>query len=207
MHFIDYIFHLLYLIFWILKSIISFTVEYILPALSFILPILVKSVSQIVGIVLRIFFLYVSPCVVHTVAGITYIFTRALSALNFFAAKLIESNINLELLYTTIIASTFVAIVYFRLTGRLWRFVEECVLMSTMYIRLVMDVGKVLCVCINYVYDKVTKTTNTSGVLNAIDEPELEQRYTDEIIRSTQKSLTHMRNRQRYAVKPMNPYD
>lgn len=207
MHFIDYLFHLLYLLFWILKSITAFTYEYVLPAIAFVVPILAKSVSQIAGIVLRIFFLYVSPCVLHTVAGLTYLFTRALGALNAAATKLIESNVNLEVLFTTIIASTLFAIVYFRATGRVWRFVKECILMSELYVRLVLDVGKMLLVCVTYIYGKAARRTSAERGLKAIEAPETEQKYTDEIMRSTQKSLTHMRRRHRRVVKPMSVDD
>lgn len=69
MHFIDFLLHLICFICWTLKSIYIFSFDYVIPVIGHILPVLTKYLSQLFSLVLRIFFTYISPCIIHVVTG------------------------------------------------------------------------------------------------------------------------------------------
>lgn len=209
MHFIDFLIRMLHSFGWILKNIYLFAVEYVIPALSYIVPILVTLISQLISLAIRIFFLYISPCVVHVVVGITYIFTHTLRGLNKIATKVIESNINLEYVYGIIFGSLMITIFYYRLTGRVWHFMKECGQILTLHVRFIMNISRMLVICMKYVHGKVTCRKNNKPMVKEAREKDVEKKYTDEMCRSTQKSLKNIQNhvRKRYAVKAINPYD
>lgn len=209
MHFIDYLIRLLHSFVWILKSVYIIAMEYVIPTFCWLLPVLATFISRIISLVLRIFFLYISPCIVHAVATITYIFTHTLSGLNKIASKIIESNINLEYVYGIIFGSLLIAIFYFRLTGGVWKFAQECAQIIMIHVRFVRNIGRMLLISVKYIHGKITHGKNNISTVETIREKDVDKKYTDEMCRSSQKSLKHIENhaRKRYAVKAINPYD
>lgn len=163
MHFIDYLLHVLNLFYWILKTTISIIVEVIIPAIGYILPVIVKIVSQLISIILQIFFLYISPCLIHTVKGLTYIFTHTLSGINYIVVQMIESNINLELVYGIVFGSVLILVFYFRVTGQVWRFLKESAQIVRLNARFVVNIFRAIFICMKYIHGKIMKTKDSNA--------------------------------------------
>lgn len=163
MHFIDYLLHVLNFFYWIFKATISIIVEFIIPAILYALPVIVKIVSQLISIILQIFFLYISPCLIRTVAGLTYVFTQSLSGINYIFVKMIELNINLELVYGIVFGSLLILVFYFRVTGQAWRFFKKCGFVFGLYACFVVKFFRAIFICMKFVYNKVLKSKDSNA--------------------------------------------
>lgn len=155
MHFLDFLLHLLCFIFWILKTTYIFSFEYIIPIIGFVLPILSKYLSQLFSFVLRVFFTYVSPCLIRTITAITYIFINVLNGIGVICMAIIESEVNLEYAHAIAMLFILVAIIYFHVTEKIVYLVQECYQMIASYVRFMLNLAKMILIFSKYIYDKL----------------------------------------------------
>lgn len=156
MHFIDFLLQLLCFICWTLKNLYIFSFEYVIPVTGYVLPILIKYLSQLFTLVLRTFFTYIAPCIIQIVKGTTYIFTHILNGINFIFMSIVESDLNLEYAHAIAMISILVAIIYFHVTQRMFSFVHGIYEMIMLYVRFVINILKVGLFVVRYIYGKIT---------------------------------------------------
>lgn len=157
MHFIDFLLHLICFICWALKTVYIFSIDYVIPVVfGQIIPVLIKYLSQLFTILLRIFFTYISPCVIQLLNGATYVFTRVLNAISVASMTIIESDVNLEYAHAILMASILVVIVYFHITEKITRFFFGWYQITSLYLRFLLSVLKMLRFCLNFAFQRVT---------------------------------------------------
>lgn len=155
MHFIDFLLQLICIICWMLKTIYIFSIDYLIPIIGHIIPIFVKYLSQLFAFLLRIFFTYISPCVIQLLNGTTYIFTRALNALSVASMTVIESDVNLEYAHAILMATILVVIIYFHITEKIARFFMGWYQIITLYLRFLVNILKMLRFCLSFSYRSI----------------------------------------------------
>lgn len=156
MHFIDFLLHLICFICWMLKTVYIFSIDYLIPILcGHVIPIVVKYLSQLFAFLLRIFFTYISPCVIQLLNGTTYIFTRALNALSVASMTIIESDVNLEYAHAILMATILVVIIYFHITEKIARFFLGWYQIITLYLRFLVNILKMLRFCLSFSYRSI----------------------------------------------------
>lgn len=156
MHFIDFLLHLIYIFCWGLKSIYAFSIDYIVPVIAYILPVLIKYLSHVFSFVLRIFFTYISPCIVQVLHGTTYVFTKLLNGISIASITIIDSNAKFDYLYAIIMGFSLIIIVYFRITQKIYHFFHESYEMTSLYLRFIMKILKMLLLCTSFIYRKAS---------------------------------------------------
>lgn len=144
MHFVNFLLQLLCFICWTLKILYLFLFEYVIPIIGFILPILVKYLSQLFTLLLRNFFSHIAPFIIQVINGTTYVFTHLLNAINFIFVSIVESNLDLEYAHAIAMTSILVAIIYFNITGKTLSFIRFIYEMIMLYIRFMINISKVL---------------------------------------------------------------
>lgn len=152
MHFIDFLLHLICFICWMLKAIYIFSIDYLIPIIGHIIPVLIKYLSQLFAFLLRIFFTYVSPCVIQLLNGTTYIFTKALNAISVASMTIIESDVNLEYAHAILMATILVVIIYFHVTEKIARFFYGWYQIISLYLRFLLNILKMLRFCLMFSY-------------------------------------------------------
>lgn len=155
MHFIEFLLQLICFICWILKNIYIFSIDFLVPVIGHIIPILIKYLSQLFAVLLRIFFTYISPCVIQLLNGTTYVFTKALNAISVASMTIIESDVNLEYAHAIIMASILVIIIYFHITEKIARFIYGWYQLITLYLRVLLNVMKMLRFCLSFSYRSI----------------------------------------------------
>lgn len=156
MHFIDFLLHLICFICWMLKTIYVFSIDYLIPILfGHIIPVLTKYLSQLFALLLRLFFTYISPCVIQLLNGTTYVFTKALNAISVASMKIIESDVNLEYAHAILMASILIFIIYFHITEKIARFFYGWYQIVSLYLRFLLNIMKMLRFCLNFSYRNV----------------------------------------------------
>lgn len=155
MHFIDFLLHLICFICWMLKTIYIFSIDYLIPIIGHIIPVFVKYLSQLFAFLLRIFFTYISPCVIQLLNGTTYIFTRALNALSGASMTIIESDVNLEYAHAILMATILVIIIYFHITEKIARFFVGWYQIISLYLRFLANILKMLRFCLSFSYRSI----------------------------------------------------
>lgn len=157
MHFIDFLLQLICLICWILKSVYVFAIDYVIPVLfGQIVPVLIKYLSQLFALLLRVFFTYISPCVIQLLNGTTFVFTRALNALSVASMTIIESDVNLEYAHAILMATILVVIIYFHITEKIARFIYGWYQIVTLYLRFFLSFMKMLRFCLSFSYHRIS---------------------------------------------------
>lgn len=156
MHFIDFLLHLLCFVCWTLKKLYMFSFDYVIPVTGYVLPILIKYLSQLFTLVLRTFFTYVAPCIIQIVNGTTLVFTHILNGFNFIFMAIIESELNLEYAHAVAMICILVAIIYFHVTQRMVSFGRGIFFMLKLYARFVVNVTKILLFIVKFVYVKTS---------------------------------------------------
>lgn len=157
MHFIDFLLHLICFICWMLKTIYIFSIDYVMPMLfGYIIPVLIKYLSQLFALLLRIFFTYISPCVIQLLNGTTYIFTKALNAISVGSMTIIESDVNLEYAHAILMATILVIFIYFHITEKIARFFYGWYQIISLYLRFVLNIMKMLRFCLNFSYRSIS---------------------------------------------------
>lgn len=162
MHFIDFLLHLICIICSALKTFYIFSFDYLIPVVGHILPILTKCLSQLMSLLVRIFFTYIAPCIIQVVTGTTYVFTKILNAMSVAAMTIIDSDVNLEYAHAIIMLSVVGIVVYFHITERIFRFFHEWYQILLLYLRFVLNILKLVQFCFKFVYKKITGTSSTS---------------------------------------------
>lgn len=152
MHFVDFLLQLLCFICWTLKILYIFSFEYVIPIIGFILPVLVKYLSQIFTFFLRIFFSHIAPIIIHVINGTTYVFTHLLNGINFMFVSIVESDLNLEYAHAIAMISIILAIIYFNITGKTLLFIRFIYEMIMFYVRFIINISKV----VRYIYIGIT---------------------------------------------------
>lgn len=155
MHFIDFLLHIICFICWCLKTIYVFSFEYLIPVIGHILPVLTKRLSQLFSLLLRLFFTYISPCIIQLLTGTTFVFTKVLNGISIATMTIIESDINLEYAHAIIMILILVLITYFHITDKIYRFFYVLYQMISLYLRFMLNVLKVVRFCLNFIYRKV----------------------------------------------------
>lgn len=158
MHFIDFLLHLICFICWVLKSIYVFSFEYLIPVIGHILPILTRYLSQLFSVLIRLFFTYISPCIIEVLKGTTYVFTKVLNGISIASMAIIESDVNLEYAHAIIMISILMLIAYFHITEKLYRFFHVLYQMISLYLRFVLKLLMIVRFCLNFVYRKLAAT-------------------------------------------------
>lgn len=156
MHFIDFLLQLICIICWTLKSIYIFGFEYVIPVIGYVLPVLTKYLSQLLSLLIRVFFTYVSPCIIQVLNGTTYVFTKILNGIGIASMKIIESEVNLEYAHAVIVVSVIAFIIYFRIIEKIMRIIQGFNQMILLYIRILLNIGKLLRFCLNFTYRKAS---------------------------------------------------
>lgn len=151
MHFVDFLLQLLCFICWTLKILYIFSFEYVIPIIGFILPVLVKYLSQFFTLLLRGFFSHIAPFIINVINGTTYVFTHLIDGINFIFVSIVESELNLEYAHAIAMTSILVAIVYFNITGKMLSFIRFFYEMIMLYVRFIINISKV----VTYVYIKI----------------------------------------------------
>lgn len=78
--------------------------------------------------------------------------------------SIIESDINLEYVHAIAMISILVALIYFHVTERVFGFIRELVQMFALYIRLMLNIGKVILNFLQYIYNKITADKGTREI-------------------------------------------
>lgn len=152
MHFIDFLLHLICFICWMLKTIYIFSIDYLIPIIGHVIPVVVKYLSQLFAFLLRIFFTYISPCVIQLLNGTTYVFTRVLNALSVASMTVIESDVNLEYAHAILMATILVVFIYFHVTEKIARFFYGWYQIVSLYLRFLLNILKMLRFCLKFCY-------------------------------------------------------
>lgn len=155
MHFIEFLLQLICFICWALKSVYIFSIDYLIPIIGHIIPVLIRYLSQLFAILLRIFFTYISPCVIQLLNGTTFVFTKALNTISTASMAIIESDVNLEYAHAILMASILVVIIYFHVTEKITRFFYGWYQIVTLYLRFLINILKMLRFCMSFSYRSV----------------------------------------------------
>lgn len=155
MHFIDFVLQLIYFVCFALKTIYIFSFDYLIPVIGHVLPVLTKYLSQLFSFLLRIFFTYISPCIIQILMGTTFICTKLLNWISVASMAIIESDVNLEYAHAIIMISLLVFIIYFHITQRIAGFFYEWYRMLSLYLRVLLNIIKMLRFCFSFVYKKI----------------------------------------------------
>lgn len=177
MHFIDFVLQLICIICYVLKTIYIFSFDFIIPVIGHILPVLTKYLSQLFSFLLRIFFTYIAPCIIQVVTGTTYVFTKILNGISMAGMTIIDSDVNLEYAHAILMLSVVGIIVYFHITEKIFRFFHEWYQISSLYLRFILNILKLLRFCLVYIHKKVTgASTSQSDDINNI--PKIDKTHT-----------------------------
>lgn len=183
MHFIDFLLQLVCIICWGLKLIYMFSFDYLIPIIGHILPVFIKYLSQLFSLLLRIFCTYISPCIIQLLMGTTYVFTKCLDAISVATMTIIESDVNLEYAHAIIMVSLLVVFGYFHITQKIARFFYEWYQMTTLYIRVILNLLKMLRFCILFIYRKlaafVFKNEKQIESKEKIKKPKIKRHHTN----------------------------
>lgn len=166
MHFIDFLLQLVCIICWALKSIYIFGFDYVIPVIGYVLPVLTKYLSQLLSLLIRLFFTYISPCIIQVLTGTTYVLTKILNGIGIASMTIIESEVNLEYAHAVIMVAVVVFIIYFHIIEKISRIFNGLNQMILIYLRLILNVGKLLRFCLNFIYRKTpddVKTISKTG--------------------------------------------
>lgn len=155
MHFIDFLLQLICFICWALKTIYIFTFDYLIPIIGHVLPVLTKYLSQLFSLLLRIFFTYISPCIIQLLTGITFVFTKVLNGISVVSMAIIESDVNLEYAHAILMVSILMVFIYFHITERIVRFFYGWYQMIALYLRVLLNVMKMLRFCLSFITRKI----------------------------------------------------
>lgn len=155
MHFIDFLLQLICIICYALKTVYIFTLDYLIPVIGHILPVLTKYLSQLFSLVLRVFFTYISPCIIQVINGTTYVFTKVLNGISVASMKIIDSEVNLDYAHAIIMVSILVVLIYFHITQKIFRLFYESYQIASLYLRFVTNILKMLLVCLRFIYRKL----------------------------------------------------
>lgn len=138
-----------------LKTVYIFSIDYLIPIIGHIIPVVVKYLSQLFAFLLRIFFTYISPCVIQLLNGTTYVFTRVLNALSVASMTIIESDVNLEYAHAILMATILVVFIYFQVTEKIARFFYGWYQIVTLYLRFLLNIMKMLRFCVGFSYRSI----------------------------------------------------
>lgn len=170
MHFIDFLLHLICFICWTLKTAYIFSIDYLIPIVGHILPVVIKYLSQLFSLLLRIFFTYVSPCIIQLLSATTYICTRLLNGISVASMTIIESDVNLEYAHAILMVSIVVVVMYFHITEKILRFFYGWYQMIAMYLRFFLNILKFVRFCYRKVFgillNRQQHPDNTKAILN-----------------------------------------
>lgn len=147
MHFVNFLLQLLSFICWTLKILYIFSFEYVIPIIGFILPVLVKYLSQFFTLLLRGFFSHIAPFIIQLINGTTCVFTHLLNGINL----IFESDLDLEYAHAIAMTSILVAIIYFNITGKMLSFIRFIYEMIMLYVRFIINISKV----VKYIYKRI----------------------------------------------------
>lgn len=154
MHFIDFLLQIICFICWALKTIYLFSFEYLIPAIGYVLPVLTKYLSQLVSSVLRVFFTYISPCIIQVLKGTTYFFTKAIELISVASMTVIDSDVNLEYAHAIIMISILILIIYFNITKKIFQFAQGWFQMVSLYFQFALNLLKMMRFCLTFLYKK-----------------------------------------------------
>lgn len=171
MHFIDFLLQLLWFICWTLKYIYIFSFDYLIPVIGHVLPVLTKYLSQFFSLLLRVFFTYVSPCIIEVLTGTTLVCTKVLNGISVASMTIIESDVNLEYAHAVIMISLLVFILYFHITQKIARFFYEWYQMLSLYLRVLLNVMKMLRFCFKFIYRKTASLVFNKQVYSDDEKP------------------------------------
>lgn len=171
MHFVDFLLHLLCFIIATIRSIYNFCEEFIVPAVVYVLPVLLKCVGHLTTGFLWIFFTYFSPCIIYLLNVIVQLFAHILNGLGYAFLSIMEIDTKFINLPAIFIGLSVIAIIYLRITDKVLNLCKEGWQLTQMNVRFCLHLTKMLSKCVTYlcrrvvaVFRPTTTMTTTNNV-------------------------------------------
>lgn len=155
MHFIDFLLHLLCIIIAAIRSIYKFCEEFIVPAVVYVLPVLLKCLGHLTTGFLWIFFTYFSPCIIHVLNIIVHLFARFMNGIGYMCLSVMEIDTKFVNVPAIVISISAIAIIYFRLTEKVFNFCNDGWQLTQMNVRFFLHFIKMLSKFVTYVYRRI----------------------------------------------------
>lgn len=148
----DFLIELACFIFSIINAIFDLSITYIVPAARFILPILSKYLCLLVSIILRLFFTYVSPCIIRGLNIIILAFFYVLNGIGYLSITILDIETNLIDLRAIILCTIIIAIIYFRISEKLFHFSQEVFHLAAVNGRFIVHLVQMFVSFVTYLY-------------------------------------------------------
>lgn len=155
MHFIDFLLHLLCFIIATVRSIYNFCVEFIVPAVVYVLPVLLKCVGHLITGFLWIYFTYIAPCIIYLLNMVVQIFAHSMNGLGYLFLSIAEFDTKFVNFPAILIGLCFVAVIYFRITGKVYNFCKDGWQLTQMNVRFCLHFTRMLSTFVTYLYRRV----------------------------------------------------
>lgn len=167
MHFIDFLLQLLCFIITTIRSIYNFCEEFVVPAVVYVLPVLLKCLGHLTTEFLWIFFSYISPCIIYVLNMIVQLFAHAMNGLGYVLLSIMEIDTKFVNFPAVLIGLGAIGIVYFRITDKVYSFCNDGWQLALMNVRFCLYFVKMFAKFVTYLYRRVvavfrrpTPTTN-----------------------------------------------
>lgn len=143
MHFLDFLVQLLYYLTWLIHELLFLFLDYVVPLVAFLLPIVTKYVWEVLSFGIRIFFTYISPCLIYALNAFLWVGDKILNATGFICILLIDLGnlVNIQVITIVII---ILSCVYIRTTRQIIRFVSEFVYLAVTNTQFCINCMKIL---------------------------------------------------------------
>lgn len=155
MHFIDFLVHLLYFIITTIRSIYNFCEEFVIPAVVYVLPVVLKCLGHLTTGFLLIFFTYISPCIIYLLNVTVQIFTNAMTGLGCVFLSIMEIDTKFVNFPALLICISVIAVIYFRITDKVFQICKDGWQLTQMNVRFCLHFVKMLTNFVTYLYRRV----------------------------------------------------
>lgn len=125
MHFGDFLIQLLNFIYTSICSVCTFLYEYVIPIASFALPILIDGTCQVVSFIIRLFFTYISPCLIFILDWIIWFFSNALNAIGYICITIMDFETSVLDGSVLVFICIVVGFIYLQYTEKLMKLFYE----------------------------------------------------------------------------------
>lgn len=155
MHFIDFLLQLLCFIITTIRSIYHFCVEFIVPAVVYVLPVFLKCLGHLMTGFLWIYFTYIAPCIIYLLNMIVQVFALTMNGLGYLFLSIAEFDTKFVNVPAILIGLSFVAIIYFRITGKVYNFCKDGWQLTQMNVRFCLHLARMLSIFVTYLYRRM----------------------------------------------------
>lgn len=168
MHFIDFLLHLVCFFIAAIRSVYNFCEEFVVPAVVYVLPVVLKCLGHLTTEFLWIFFTYISPCMIHVLNMIVQLFAHTMGGLGYVFLSIMGIDTKFVNVPAILIGASVIAIIYYRITEKVFNFCKDGWQLIQMNLCFCLHIAKVLSKFITYIYRRIVALFRPASTIETV---------------------------------------